>query len=319
MIKTFENQIIALFITYLLFFFSSVHAFNLFGYDDEDVIWQSGLNRFIKYADQDETKFGKNEHPVELNQEELKLALRALGIPDDSFFSVDGEVKDVFTVQQIRLLSVELSKGFRNAKPDQDIIFALEKSSRELLGLQDLRFLAGRAFYKEGKLNIIMGEYDFFRSKAFESAYDPSGQAAVPYTLNFGKRSKASKVFEGVFLNVPGIENKRFKKIRHDWFVIDVKLAAESFLAEKNKQEKPQEGANDKALKIEAAKMAKQRREMRAEMARMRKEMQDRSNDGSSSTKTIEDRIATLDHLLDKKLITQEEYDTKRKEILNDI
>ena len=71
-------------------------------------------------------------------------------------------------------------------------------------------------------------------------------------------------------------------------------------------------------MKIEAAKLAKQRREMRAEMARMRKEVQNISKE-SSSTKSIEERMITLDELLAKKLITQEEYDKKRQEILGDI
>lgn len=322
MIKISQNQSITFFLIYLLLFFSSAHADSFFGDGkDENVIWQSGLNRYIKYADQDDSKFGKNDHPVELEEKDLALALKALQIPDDSFFAINEEVKNVFTIQQIKLLSEQLVKGFKNARPDQDIIFVLEKSERKLLGLQDQRFLAGRAFFKEGKLNIIIGDYDFFRSKAFESTYDPSGNEAVPYTFHFGSRSKASKAFDGQYvLNIPGIENKKLNKIRNDWFVIDVKVAAESFLANKNKKNTPQQGVDDEALRIEAAKMAKQRREMRAEMARMRKEMEEHSkNGGSSSAQSIEERISTLDQLLDKKLITKEEYESKRKEILNDI
>jgi hypothetical protein len=57
---------------------------------------------------------------------------------------------------------------------------------------------------------------------------------------------------------------------------------------------------------------------MRSEMARLRKDMEERTND-SSSVKSIEERISTLDKLLEKKLISKEEYAVKRKEILNDI
>ena len=74
----------------------------------------------------------------------------------------------------------------------------------------------------------------------------------------------------------------------------------------------------DRALKLEAAKLAKQRREMRAEMARLRKDMS-KQNNASSTTRSIEERITTLDELLAKELISKEEYAVKRKEILNDI
>jgi hypothetical protein len=43
------------------------------------------------------------------------------------------------------------------------------------------------------------------------------------------------------------------------------------------------------------------------------------SRNGDNSAQTVEERIATLDELLDKKLITQEEYERKRQEILNEI
>jgi hypothetical protein len=59
---------------------------------------------------------------------------------------------------------------------------------------------------------------------------------------------------------------------------------------------------------------------MRAEMARMRKQVKDiENNKAPVSVKSIEERMATLDQLLGKKLITQEEYDSKRQDILNDI
>ncbi len=316
--KIFINQIITIFISYLLFFPSSVTAINWFGGDGEKegVIWSLGINRYIKYADQDESKFGRNEHPIELNKKELQLALRALVIPDDGFFASDEEIKAIFTVQQIQLLSEQLPKALKNAKSEQDIIFVLESVKTKLLGLKDKAYTTGRIFFNEGKLNIIIGEYDFFRNEAFEKTYDPGGQSAVPYNFNLGKRTKPSKAFKGISINITGIENKKLNKIRHDWFVIDVKVAAEAYIAEKNKKQNPVR-VEDKQLKIEAAKLAKQRREMRAEMARMRKEVQAVSK--GSSTKSIEERMTTLDELLGKKLITQEEYDSKRKEILNDI
>ena len=310
-----------LFFFCLFFCAGPVLALDIFsiGEGDEAVIWESGINRYIKYAPQDSTEFGLNDHPATLNREELELALLALQIPDDGFFATDGTLESVFTVAQIKLLSKELPRGFGNARPDQDIILALEKDERKLLGLQDKRFLAARAFFKDGRLNIIIGEHDFFRSKAFESAYDPSGRAAVPYDLNNGRRDRASGAFSGVFMNAEGIANKRLDTLRHDWFVIDVKQAASGYLARRNAaQQDPIARQQDEQLQLEAARMARQRREMRAEMARMRKEMRN-LNKPAADTRSIEARMRTLDELRKKGLISQAEYDMKRREILNDI
>ena len=310
-----------LFFFCLFFCAGPVLALELFGAGegDEAVIWESGINRYIKYAPRDSTEFGPNDHPVTLNREELELALLALQVPDDGFFATDGALESVFTVAQIKLLSKELPRGFGNARPDQDIILALEKDERKLLGLQDKRFLAARVFFKDGRLNIIIGEHDFFRSKAFESAYDPSGRAAVPYDLNTGRRDRASGAFSGVFMSAAGIENKRLDTLRHDWFVIDVKQAASGYLARRNAAEQdPSARQQDEQLQLEAARMARQRREMRAEMARMRKEMRD-LNKPAVDTRSIEARMQTLDELRRKGLISQAEYDMKRREILNDI
>ena len=212
-----------------------------------------------------------------------------------------------------------LAKGFLKAKPDQDIIFVLQKAEDKLLGLKEKTFNAGRMFIKDDKLNIIMGDYEYFRSEAFENAYDPGGQSAVPYNFNFGHRNRRSKAFENTNFSAKGVEVKQINgERRQDWLAIDIKVAADAYIASQNESKNPSTQAN-KELEKETAKLAKQRREMRAEMARLRKEVKDNSSGSAVSSKSIEERIATLDELLDKKLITQDEYDNKRKEILSDI
>ena len=51
-------------------------------------------------------------------------------------------------------------------------------------------------------------------------------------------------------------------------------------------------------------------------MARIRKEMK---GNNSGTEETIEDRLKELKELMDKELISKEEYDKKRTEILNEI
>jgi len=285
--------------------------------DDKDDIWRSGLNRYFKYVEQDRSSAGKNDHPVKLDAIDISTALKALQFEKKSFLR-GVKIKTVFSVSQMNLLGNQLAKGLKNAKPGQDIIFVMEGGQSKLILLTEKTFVAGRVFYKDGKLNIILGEYDLARNDAFESYYDPSGRGAIPYTFNHGKRSKESKRFDGRLEAAPGIENKKLgKKFRKDWFVIDVELASKAYLAQLKERKNPST-RQDKQLQLEAAKLSRERRQMRAEMARMRKEMKELSSDPVSG-KSSEERFVILEQLRKKELITQEEYESRRQEILNDI
>ncbi len=268
--KLFKTQIFTLFFT--LFFYSMTFALSFFEYD-EDVIWKSGLNRYFKYVKQDRSTAGKNDHPVKLDAIDISTALKALQFGEKSFLRGE-EIRYVFSLPQITLLGKQLAKGLKNAKPGQDIIFVMEGGQSKLILMIEKTFIAGRVFYKDGKLNIILGEYDLARNAAFESVYDPSGRGAIPYTFNHGKRSKESKRFDGRLEAAPGIENKKLgKKFRKDWFVIDVEIASKAYLAQLKESKNPSSFKDDKRLQVEAAKLARERRQMRAEMARMRNDM----------------------------------------------
>lgn len=314
--KITENNLISFFIISLFFFTTSVSAVSWFG-GDEEIIWEGAANNYFKLAEQDDSKFGKNDHPITLDEEDIINALTALEYTDTSILGGEAIVS-VFSYSQIRLLAEYLAEGLSEAKPDQDIIYAIGGTSKKLLVLTKKSYTTGRVFYKAGKLNIIIGEYDLVRSEAMEKELDPSGRGEVNYNFSHGYRNKISNHFQESIIGITGVTQKVIKgKPRRDWLEIDVDLAAETYLAKKNERENPQL-KQDQALKIEAAKLAKQRREMRAEMARLRKDMEQRTNE-SSSAKSIEDRISTLDQLLEKELISKEEYAVKRKEILNDI
>lgn len=314
--KTSKYSSLLFVFTFAIFFSNAVLAFSLFG-NDEDIIWEGAVNNYFKYVEQDESNYGKNDHPIELDENDIINALTVLTYTDTTFLG--GEtVLPVFSYSQVHILAEYLSKGLSKAEPEQDIIYAISGSSKKLLILTKKSYTTGRVFYKEGKLNIIIGEYNFGRSEAMEKELDPSGSGDVNYNFRHGFRDKKSNNFKGSIIGIPGVVQKANKgKARPDWIEIDINVAAEAYLANKNKKENP--GLNyDKALKSEAAKLAKQRREMRAEMARLRREVAKQS-ERSTPTRTIEERIKTLDGLLEKELISQDEYAVRRKEILNDI
>ncbi|MEX0951721.1 MAG: SHOCT domain-containing protein, partial [Gammaproteobacteria bacterium] len=159
-------------------------------------------------------------------------------------------------------------------------------------------------------------EYDRAINREVDRVYDTSGQVTL-YTYSHGSRSSDSGRFKRNLVTMPGVENRNLgNELRQDWFVIDVPVAAEAFIAQRENRNRGAEGADMQAIREEAAKYAAERRQMRIEMARMRKEMAER---GSNADSSVEERLERLQELRERELISAEEYEKKRQEILADI
>ena len=114
--KLFKYQTLVIILTLS---FSSTAFAGFFG-DDKDIIWNSGLNQYIKYEKQESNKFGANDHPVELDAKQIANALKVLEYTVKKLLA--GEVVEpVFTISQLNLLAKQFAKGLKNAKPGQDI------------------------------------------------------------------------------------------------------------------------------------------------------------------------------------------------------
>lgn len=323
LMKLYKYQVVTVLLAGLLMATGPASAV-LLGGDDPDVIWKSGAIQVIKYEKQDDARFGKNSHPVDLDAKTINTALKAVFIPDRGLFTKESDEISLFTFEIMKTLADNLSKGLKKARPDQDIIFILGKSHRTLVFITKKEYMAGRAFYKDGKLNIIVGNYALPRNDALESLYDPSGRGDVPYVFNFGSRTTASSELKDYVVRVEGVENKVIaNKVRKDWFVIDVNVAAATAANKSNKGNKNQDRSLDsEAIRQESEQLARERRQMRLEMAKMRKEMQEGKEEGANNEKsqlTTEERLGQLEELHKKKLISEDEYNQKRKEILDDI
>jgi len=306
--KMFNNKIISLYLVFQMFLPGSVFAADLF--EDEDAIWEAGKNVFIKYAEQDNSNFGKNDHPVILTVEEINRALESLKILENDRSDSVQEQHSVFTVDQIGMLSQNLAKGFAKAEPNQDINFALEKSLERSFALKPNRFfVAGRAFYKDEKLNIIIGDYDRAADEGFEAVYDPTQVGIVRYHFDHGRRTKSSKGLKKPIITVQGVENKQLKGTqRTDWLVIDLKLVSEA--------------SDLRARMHKTEEQARKREELKELLA----SEEVNSNHPTAAapvpatpTRSFEERLTTLNQLRDQGLISDEEYAMKRKQILQDL
>lgn len=291
-----------------------------FGTNDE-VLWRSGANLYIRLTDQDQSKKDvtpPNSHPARLNANQVTNALEGLEAWSGGGFFKKKELRTLFSLQQARLLGQYVSAGLAKARPDQDIVFVLARSEKKYFVLQNTGYTGGRVFYLDGKLHLIIGDFDNEGDRFQETVERSHGVTETKQYFKHGRRVK-SVGFKGTIVGRAGIEaHVDGKRTRRDWIEIDLEQAATVYLAEKAQQTAPEETASSAAMQAEAAKLARERREMRLEMAKMRKEMQS-SPGGDNSGQTIEQRLLTLKELRDKELISPEEYQQKREEILGDI
>jgi hypothetical protein len=294
---------------------------------DED-LWKSGLNLHIRLVEQDDSLGAStppNEHPVVLNSQEITNALNTLEVWDKkSFMNVfrksEGAVT-VFSQSQAGTLGMYIADGLKRATPRQEIEFALARNEKGFMNIRETSFTAGRAFYAGGRLNIIIGDFAKPADRFQERAYQSSGVEEIHYFFSHGKRSKASG-FDRAVVAKPGVQiNEPGGKARFDWLLIDVPVASAAYIAAVDAVKGAAETAGEKAVREEAERLAAERRELRAEMARMRKEMKEMSGDGGGAPpqEDMEARLAKLNELYEKKLISKEEYESKRKALLEEI
>lgn len=299
-----KNKLIAPLFTCLLLLPGSGFAIDLSG--NQQIIWESGNNVFFKYSKVEDSRFGNNDHPATLSEEDLSATLGSLSVRKENDNSNQGT--PVFTAEQVELLGKHLSTGFKNAKRDQDIIFALEKSERRALGLlNNDYFVAGRAFVKDNKLNIIIGDYDRPRDTAYEAAYDPTGVGIVRYQFDHGSRKGKAEHSKEHLVEIEGVAHMNLNNAAvPNWLVIDVNLTTTS-LAVREQQQKEQE-------------MKVKREELKEIMGS--NEIVTQAvvpEEKPASAAIMEQRFITLKQLKDKGLITDEEYAEKRKEMLDEI
>ena len=68
---------------------------------DRDSIWKGGVNEYVKYADQDSSDFGRNDHPVVLRPDQIKTVLGYLRIQGKDDAASYEELDPVFTAEQV--------------------------------------------------------------------------------------------------------------------------------------------------------------------------------------------------------------------------
>lgn len=292
--------------------------------EDKETLWQSGKNQHVRLVPQ-ETSLDDtppNDHPVELDEEELRLALEQLQRRDKRWFG-EEVIYPVLSQAQRHILARQLAEGLARARPDQEIVFALAgkgANPRANLSFTGSLYTAGRVFYLDERLHLLFGDFLRPRDRGREAMAGQFGEYDVTYNFRYGRRAKRKVAYriKEPLVRAEGLERQAIDgKKRLDWLIIDIAAAAEAVRLERRRT--ASETPAGRALE-QAAQAARERFELRAEMARMRKEMRALSDEtpGSGST-DIRQRISTLEQLRRDDLISEQEYREKRRAILSEI
>ncbi|MHC8440728.1 MAG: hypothetical protein ACYYK0_00780 [Candidatus Eutrophobiaceae bacterium] len=291
--------------------------------DEVELLWRSGKNQYVRLAEQDNS-LGEavlpNDHPISLDAVDVAKSLEQLQRFEENWFS-ESELRRVMSKAQIYILSKTISRGLAEANPKQDMLFVLGAGSSpdNTLSLSGTLFVAGRAFYQGGMLNIIFGDFRRARDKGMEAMAGQYGEYEITYQFNHGNRAESNSPFplKDKIFSVEGIANQVVDgETRTDWLVIDLGVVKQK-LAQIEAEEKRKTPAGLNARQLQEANT--DRLKMRREMARMKKELSEIRLGAGGGGGDIQARMKTLEQLRKDDLISEEEYQSKRKAILDNI
>lgn len=308
---------------------ASVQAIDLipdwFNGDDEepvsgDTLWQAG-KQYIKLVPR-EAEAAPNQHPVTLPVADLVEALGAIQYNRDSGLLSREDAVPLFVPSEVNDLSNVLARGLANATPEQDIAFVVIGLHSSIIAKERMA-IGGRVFYANGRLNIVLGDVQKPLKVAPNKAAQVTGEVSSDIDLRLepieiGRRAKARSLKYRV-TGPKGLEfvpNDRGTP-REDWLALDLPTLAAAAARERSGVTEGMEVERRK-MQAEAQKLSLERRQMREEMARMRKEMKSGAA-GGDAVESPEARLERLDGLLEKGLISEEEYAAKRSAILGEL
>jgi hypothetical protein len=245
------------------------------------IVWE-GEDQAVLLAPQDDETAPPNDHPVSIAPEEMAGMLAGLRLrhADES---VETPPVALFNQDQVDILGEALAAGLALAGPTQDVTFSTIGAHRLSPGAfaRRNRLTAGRAFFREGKLNLIFGEIQSpYRKK---NVYGRTEEDFNP--RKYGRRS-AAEAHESILVASTAVSLRVAPEgARGDWVLFDPELAGATSASPSGAPAQTDEYVPQPA----------------------------------PGTNNIEQRLETLKHLRDKGLISEEAYRKRLDEILEEL
>ena len=299
------------------------------------VIW-SARHQYVRLVPQGAVD-GKtpppNSQPVHLGVAQLRAALGGIDQVDvKNTVVAHAGTRPVFTADELDDLVPALVHGLANARPDQDVAFVVEGAP----GWEEhpqLQAIGGRVFFRDGKLNLIFGNVG--RLVGFSALRVQGGYNLTPdmrtHPIRVGVRAKPIPHHWVLSLrDGMSFHSNRSGVLRDDWVELDIPKVVAALQAvrpvaavqHKSTATPVALAGASRQLRKETLELVAQRQAMQLQMAHMQKELSEihmRREQAAAQPRGAVARLSLLDKLLRKKLITQKEYDAKRREILGQL
>jgi hypothetical protein len=305
--------------------------------------------RYVLIEPQATSNAPPNDHPVNFTPEQIGMMLDALHVVTPQrkrFFTRKKPDPEggapVFADSELEVLSDALSRGLAKAGPREDIVFVTTGNYDVAFGgvLKERQVNTGRVFYLDGKLNIIFGE---IRGK-FSEDRGAGALVAYPAVNPVPGSRQASVPHEWVIVPEPGVslyENQRGS--RSDWVLIDPGAAVARY-EEKQKLEALSGEEGLSPLAEETERLAAEQEELSRKIQQLEQDVQTgktpvaetrppetRPPEAEKTTTpeaaavepapaedSLEQRLRVLKRLRDEGLISEEIYNAKVKELLDE-
>jgi hypothetical protein len=265
----------------------------------DSIVWE-GDDQSVVLAPQDEDTAPPNDHPVTMAPEDIERMLSSLRFRH-SDHEPDTPPVAVFTEEQVEILGQALATGLTRAAPSEDVIFSIIGAHQMSPGAfaRRNRLTAGRAFFHDGKLNVIFGEIQSpYRKKNVYGRLDEDF-----YPREYGSRASPDAQEAVLVASTDMSLRTEPQGQREDWVVFDSPVAGAA----------PPPQADTIAQHPQAVPSPAE--------ARSPSEPPDAAavdNPVAGST-DIEQRLETLKRLREKELISEDTYRAKVDEILKDL
>jgi len=279
------------------------------GSNDTTDIWRH-IDEFVALAPQGAPAGGpppRNDQPIVIAAPDLAAALAKLRVREAVH---EDEAVPLFARDAARRLAVPLSTALSRAAPDQDVLFAIDMEQKAALFGYKPVSVAGRAFYQNDKLQLIIGEVHVTtiapEYKNYPAGYPQPDRRPHPHRT--GERAQPAHYnspaqFEtgaGVRLFVQN------GTLRPDWLVINVGLLASA-------------AASAAASPDQSAAIADSDNATGAASPSGPGSPSSTASPSGIAQLSIEERLLRLKRLREQDLITEEEYTRKRREILEQL
>ena len=321
----------------LLFAFPTINFAKISDKNEVQTFWQEapilpGAAKYFIRTEKIEKKTKVlNNHPIKISGDILTKMFKQLSYKYDRN---EPEIP-VFSNKELMLLSEYVPQALMNAKPNEDVTFVIKgPHSSARWSFSEERLTSGRLFVANNQLNLIIGAVQVNLQPTLDEQYMGNVWETAKLVYDIGHRRKLSE-YEGLIVVFNQSKKGIFRKSneRKDWFIFTntaYKQAKETIDFDKTGKE--QQRQQYQTLQQQIDSLQKQlnkpsRQEPRStapptqrqQIQKKKPPVITKKQKNKDNARVVEQRLKTIDNLYKKGILSEEEYQRKRNEILKGI